>query len=244
MATTQTPSSTTQRLEAFSDGVIAIAITLLVLQIRVPHVKNGSLLDALLHQWPSYIAFVISFVVIGIMWVSHHSMFEKIARVDRGLLFVNLTLLLGIAFLPFPTGLLADYVREGGQNSHIAAAIYSATMVVIGLAFMGMWAHLLARPHLLIDGIPEGGIRTALHRSAVGPIVYGLTIGLAFISAEACFVVYAMIAVYFAAGPSSRALEPERGSQPARVTLSIGTGSAGQAFSRCRVGARGPRPRR
>jgi len=211
MATTQTPSATTQRLEAFSDGVIAIAITLLVLQIRVPRVKNGSLLDALLHQWPSYIAFVISFVVIGIMWVSHHSMFEKIAHVDRGLLFANLALLLGIAFLPFPTGLLADYVRDGGQNSHIAAAVYSATMVVIGLAFMGMWAHLLAHPHLLIDGIPEGGIRTALHRSAVGPIVYGLTIGLAFISAEACFVVYAMIAAYFAAGPSARALNHHHG---------------------------------
>jgi uncharacterized membrane protein len=206
MATTETPSATTQRLEAFSDGVIAIAITLLVLQIRVPHVKNGDLLDALLDQWPSYIAFVISFVVIGIMWVSHHSMFEKIARVDRGLLFANLALLLGIAFLPFPTALLADYVRGGGQNSHIAAAIYSTAMVVIGLAFMGMWAHLLKHPHLLIDGIPEGGIRTALHRSTVGPIVYGLTVGLAFISAEACFVVYAMIAVYFAAGPSARAL--------------------------------------
>ena len=211
MATTQTPSATTQRLEAFSDGVIAIAITLLVLQIRVPHAKNGELLDALLHQWPSYVAFVISFVVIGIMWVSHHSMFEKIARVDRGLLFANLALLLGIAFLPFPTGLLADYVREGGQNSHIAAAIYSATMVVIGLAFMGMWAHLLGHQHLLIDGIPDGAVRTALHRSAVGPIVYGFTIGLAFISAEACFVVYAMIAVYFAAGPSARALNRHHG---------------------------------
>ena len=206
MATTETPNATTQRLEAFSDGVIAIAITLLVLQIRVPHVKNGDLLDALLDQWPSYVAFVISFVVIGIMWVSHHSMFEKIARVDRGLLFANLALLLGIAFLPFPTALLADYVRGGGQNSHIAAAIYSTTMVVIGLAFMGMWAHLLKHPQLLIEGIPEGGIRTALHRSTVGPIVYTFTVGLAFISAEACFVVYAMIAVYFAAGPSARAL--------------------------------------
>ena len=206
MATTETPSATTQRLEAFSDGVIAIAITRRVLQIRVPHVKNGDLLDALLDQWPSYVAFVISFVVIGIMWVSHHSMFEKIARVDRGLLFANLALLLGIAFLPFPTALLADYVRGGGQTSHIAAAIYSTTMVVIGLAFMGMWAHLLQHPQLLIEGIPEGGIRTALHRSTVGPIVYGFTVGLAFISAEACFVVYAMIAVYFAAGPSARAL--------------------------------------
>ena len=208
MANIQTPSATTQRLEAFSDGVIAIAITLLVLQIRVPHVENGSLLDALLQQWPSYVAFVISFVVIGIMWVSHHSMFERIVRVDRGLLFVNLALLLGIAFLPFPTALLADYVREGGQNSHIAAAIYSGTMVFIGLAFMGMWAHLLGRPHLLVEGLPEGGIRRALQRSAVAPVVYGLTIGLAFVSAEACFVVYALIAVYFAAGPSSRALNP------------------------------------
>jgi uncharacterized membrane protein len=215
MAPTQVPSSTTQRLEAFSDGVIAIAITLLVLQIRIPHVKNDDLLDALLHQWPSYIAFVISFVVIGIMWVSHHSMFDRIARVNRGLLFVNLTLLMGIAFLPFPTGLLAEYVREGGQNSHIAAAVYSTTMVVIGLAFTGMWAHLHARPHLLIDGIPEGGIRTALHRSLVGPAVYALTIGLAFVSAEACFVVYALVAAYFAAGPSARALRPHHGSRGA-----------------------------
>ena len=100
-------------------------------------------------------------------------------------------------------------------------------MVVIGLAFMGMWAHLLAHPHLLIDGIPEGGIRTALHRSAVGPIVYGLTIGLAFISAEACFVVYAMIAVYFAAGPSARALNRHHAtpttSTRARLALSQST---------------------
>jgi uncharacterized membrane protein len=208
MATTQTPSATTQRLEAFSDGVIAIAITLLVLQIRIPHAKNGQLLDALLNQWPSYVAFIISFVVIGIMWVSHHSMFERIARVDRGLLFVNLALLLGIAFLPFPTGLLADYIRQGGSNSEIAAAIYSSTMVFIGLAFMGMWAHLVGHPHLLIEGIPEGGVRTALKRSSVSPIVYGFTVGLAFISPEACFVVYALIAAYFAAGPSARALRP------------------------------------
>ena len=125
----------------FSDGVIAIAITLLVLQIHVPHTEQGGLLDALLDQWPSYIAFIISFVVIGIMWVSHHSMFERIAAVDRGLLFINLLLLLGIAFLPFPTDLVATYIQDGGANSHIAAAIYSVTMVAIGFAFTGMWFH-------------------------------------------------------------------------------------------------------
>ena len=208
MAITQVPSSTTRRLEAFSDAVIAIAITLLVLEISVPRVENDDLIDALLDQWPSYVAFIISFVVIGIMWVSHHSMFQRIARVDRGLLFVNLILLLGIAFLPFPTALLAGYVAEEGQNAHVSAAIYSATMMLIGCAFSGMWAYLLSRPHLLVDGVPPDGIRRALHRSFVSPVVYALSIGLAFVNALLCFVVYLLLAAYFVAGPSSRALTP------------------------------------
>jgi uncharacterized membrane protein len=202
------PSSTTDRLEAFSDGVIAIAITLLVLEIRVPHSRQGNLFDALVDQWPSYIAFTLSFVVIGIMWVSHHSMFERIAAVDRGLLFINLLLLLGIAFLPFPTDLIATYVREGGSNSHIAAAIYSSTMVFIGVAFAWMWLHLVHRPWLLVPGIPPERTRTAFKRSLVGPAVYLGTVGLAFISAAACFVVYAFMAAYFIAGPSSKVVTP------------------------------------
>ena len=147
------PSSTTRRLEAFSDGVIAIAITLLVLEISVPDATPGKLLDALGDQWPSYAAFVLSFVVIGIMWVSHHSMFERIANVDRRLLFLNLLLLLGIAFLPFPTALLAAYLKQGGENSHLAAAVYSATMAVIGVFFLLMWHHLYLKPELLVAGI-------------------------------------------------------------------------------------------
>jgi len=203
------PSSTTHRLEAFSDGVIAIAITLLVLEISIPHAGPGGLWDALIDQWPSYAAYLLSFVVIGIMWVSHHSMFERIATVDRRLLFLNLLLLLGIAFLPFPTALLAQYVREGGSNSHVAAAIYSANMAIVGVAFWLMWVHLYQRPHLLVSGIDRSMARGAMHKSLVGPIVYTLTIGLAFISAVACFVVYGLIALYFAAGPSSKAATPD-----------------------------------
>jgi uncharacterized membrane protein len=206
----QAPSSESQRLEMFSDGVIAIAITLLVLEIGIPKAEAGGLLHALGEQWPSYAAFVLSFVVIGIMWVSHHAMFERIALVDRRLLFLNLLLLMGIAFLPFPTALLAEYVREGGENSHIAAAIYSATMAVVGVFFWSMWRHLYRRPHLLVAGIPPERIKTAMHRSLVGPVVYTATIGLAFISAVACFVVYALIALYFAAGPSARIATPDR----------------------------------
>jgi uncharacterized membrane protein len=203
------PSSTTQRLEAFSDGVIAIAITLLVLQIEVPNARQGDLFDALVELWPSYVAFILSFVVIGIMWVSHHSMFERIANVDRELLFLNLLLLMGIAFLPFPTALLAGYAKDGGQNAQFAAATYSATMMLIGIFFVLMWHHLYRRPHLLVEGIGVERARIAMYRSMVGPIVYGLSIGLAFVSAAACFVVYFLIALYFARGPSSRVATPD-----------------------------------
>jgi uncharacterized membrane protein len=204
------PSSTTARLETFSDGVIAIAITLLVLQIGIPAVgSDGDLGQALLDQWPSYAAFILSFVVIGIMWVSHHSMFERIALVDRRLLFLNLFLLMGIAWLPFPTALLAQYVDQGASNSHLAAAMYSTTMMLIGVVFLLMWHHLSRHPDLLVPGIDEQMVRGAMHRSLVGPVVYGLTIGLAFISAVACFVVYGLIALYFAAGPSSRVATPD-----------------------------------
>jgi len=208
-------SPTTSRLEAFSDGVIAIAITLLVIEIHVPKVGHSGLIDALWGQWPSYVAFLISFAVIGIMWVSHHSMFERIAAVDRGLLFLNLALLMGIAFLPFPTALLAEYVREGGTNSSVAAAIYSAIMAVIGLAFAAMWRHLLRNPQLLVSGISEERIQIAIRKSMVGPAVYTASIGLAFIYAPACFVVYALVALYFGTNPSSRVATPEapRGSE-------------------------------
>ena len=202
------PSSTTLRLEAFSDAVIAIAITLLVIEIDVPDAKQGDLFDALARQWPSYAAFLISFVVIGIMWVSHHAMFERIATVDRRLLFLNLMLLLGIGFLPFPTALLATYVREGGMNASVAAAVYSAVMCLIGVVFLFMWVHLERRPHLLVEGITVEQIRQAESRSLVGPIVYGVSIGLAFINAWICFVIYGLIAIYFARGPSSRVATP------------------------------------
>jgi uncharacterized membrane protein len=209
-AVPKTPSSSTLRLEAFSDGVIAIAITLLILNIKIPHARDGKLFDAVVNQWPSYAAFVVSFAVIGIMWVSHHSMFQRIANTDRPLLFLNLLLLLGIAFLPFPTALLGAYVRDGGSNSHIAAAVYSTTMAGIGIAFAGLWWHLGRCPELLVDGIPPENLRRATLRSLVGPAVYTATIGLAFISAAACFFVYVGMAFYFAMGPSSRAATPDQ----------------------------------
>ena len=145
-AGTETRAATTERVEAFSDGVIAIAITLLVLTLKVPNVEKGGLFDAIIDDWTSYAAFVLSFAVIGVMWVSHHSMFERIATVDRPFLFLNLFLLMAIAFLPYPTTLLARFIQDGGNDAHIAAAMYSINMVAIGMMFLSMWAWLARRP--------------------------------------------------------------------------------------------------
>jgi len=201
------PSLTTQRLEALSDGVIAIAATLLVLELGTLHPRGGeSVFDAVSDKWPSFVAYFVSFTVIGLMWVAHHSMFERISSVDRPLLFLNLGLLLFIGFIPWPTSVLADFIDEGGTDAAQATALYSATMTVIGLLFMGMWWHLARHPEHTIDSVTERQLRRSLKYSLVSPIVYGLTIPLAFVSPYLCLLVYAGLSAYFARGPSARAL--------------------------------------
>src|ERR1700759_5013114 len=104
------------RVEAFSDAVIAIAITLLVLEIDVPAGADGTLWHDLTHQWPSYAASLVSFFVIGILWTNHHGLFEHLKKVDHGVLYLNLLVLATIAFLPFPTALLAEHLRTGNDE--------------------------------------------------------------------------------------------------------------------------------
>jgi uncharacterized membrane protein len=185
------------RTEAFSDGVFAIAITLLIIEVRVPDSEAGDLARDLANQWPSYAAYVVSFAIIGIIWVNHHDIFERITTVDRPLLFLNLVLLLTVAFLPFPTALLGEYIRKG-DNAHIAAAVYGFNMTLIGLAFIALWTYLVRVPTLLTPGLGAEGARRARRAAIVGPVVYGLTIPLAFVSPVACLIAYAALALYFA----------------------------------------------
>jgi uncharacterized membrane protein len=128
----------TARLEAFSDGVFAIAITLLVLEVRVPG-GHGSLAHKLADAWPSYIGYVISFVTIGIMWANHHAVFRLIGRTTHGLIVGNLLLLLTVGFLPFPTAVLADHLRHAGADQRTAAVFYSATFIFIAIGFQALW---------------------------------------------------------------------------------------------------------
>jgi uncharacterized membrane protein len=124
---------TKNRLEAFSDGVFAIAITLLVIELHTPEVgEGGSLAAALWAQWPSYVAYLVSFLTIGVIWLNHHRVFTQVALVDGPLLVLNLVVLLWTALIPFPTAVVARYLGQGGEHAETAVAFYLA----LGLSFV------------------------------------------------------------------------------------------------------------
>jgi uncharacterized membrane protein len=184
------------RLEAFSDGVMAIAITLLILDVRATNVPEGQLGHVLVENWPSYAAYALTFFVIGIMWVNHHYLFDRVGIVTRPLLFLNIFMLMSIAFLPFPTSLLSEYLRES-DNGHVAAVAYAINMTVISLSFSLIWFHLSRHEHLLVKGATGADARSALRSGLGGGAVYAATILLAFVSAQACLIVWALLAVYW-----------------------------------------------
>lgn len=184
------------RLEAFSDGVFAVAATLLVVNIAAPSPGQGPLWDALRHQWPSFAAYAVSFLIIGIIWVNHHGLFHRIAHVDRPLLFLNVFLLLDVVFIPFPTRLLSEYL-QAGPDSHVAAAVYSATMLVMAIGMSLIWGYAVYHPDLLEDRLDPQVARSTLPRFSSGTLVYAGTIGVAFISASLCLTVHALLALYY-----------------------------------------------
>ena len=162
----------TNRLEAFSDGVFAIAITLLVLEIKVPS-ADTALGPALLHLWPSYLAYVVSFVVIGAIWINHHAMFEHIERTDGMLSLLNVLHLMLVAFLPFPTAVLAEAFHRGADEP-TAAAFYGAVLTGIGLFVNGMWRHAAREPGLLKPELTQAKVRRIGRTFLIGPLVYAI----------------------------------------------------------------------
>jgi uncharacterized membrane protein len=131
------------RLEAFSDGVFAIAITLLVLEIAVPAASEGDLLTAVIELWPSYLGYLISFATIGALWLGHTAVTHYLHAVDAGLLRLNLLLLLVVAFIPFPTGLLAENIEEPA-NERVAATIYGGTLLAASIVLSAVWRYALS----------------------------------------------------------------------------------------------------
>ena len=187
-------ASETGRIEAFSDGVYAIAITLLILDLKVPSTPDGQLGAALLRQWPAYFAFLLSFAFIGIMWVNHHRLFTHIRRSDHRLLFLNLLLLLGVTVVPFPTALLAAHLR--GTDARTAAAVFNGTYVMIAIFFNVLWHHAVGFD--LLDSAMQESAHSLSRQYAVGPIAYLVSFGLTWVSVPLSLGLNIALALFFA----------------------------------------------
>jgi uncharacterized membrane protein len=200
----------TGRLEAFSDGVLAVAITLLVLDIKVPPPAEhaGDLGSALLKQWPSYAAYAVSFITIGIIWINHHAMIGRLRQADHAILVLNLILLLTIALLPFATSLMAAYLkRSSGQ--HLAAAVYSGALLLMSIVFSVLNRHiLLAKAHYLDPGLSEDRRRAILSRALTGLAPYALATALAPVSAYLTLAICGAVAIFYATPIASGGGEP------------------------------------
>jgi uncharacterized membrane protein len=190
------------RVEAFSDGVFAFAITLLVVTIAQP-TDYRHLAHDLTGRWPSLVAYLISFVVIGIMWLNHHSIFAHFRRVDRGLVYLNLLLLMTIAFLPYPTGVLGQALGRN-QGARAAAVVYGVTMTANACAWAALWSYASFHRRLLEPAFPEAERRTASLLFSLGGVVYAAGIGVAFLDAYAFLGLQAALAVYYAFDPLTR----------------------------------------
>jgi uncharacterized membrane protein len=190
---------TPTRLEAFSDGVFAIAITLLVLDIHVPSPSAaGSLAHKLGAQWPIYAAYLTSFLTIGIIWINHHAMIRRLREVDHSILTLNLLLLLTIGVLPFTTALMAEYLKQG-HGQHLAAAIYAGSYLLMSVAFVAINRHILfAKPRLHRVELSERERRSILLRGMTGLAPYAIATALAPVSAYVTLAICGAVALFYA----------------------------------------------
>ena len=198
------------RIKAFSDGVFAIALTLLILQVKVPSPSQiGSETDLrnfLLQQWPAYLSYALSVVIIGHFWAAHHGLFHYIRRVNRMLLWLNILFLLCVTFIPFPAALMSQF-----SNYRTSVVIYGATLAVAGLLFDLMRSY-ATHGHRLVDkDLHPQVIRTARRRNLTGPLIYLVGITVSFIpfnisgisGIQVCLALYVLVPViYFLPGPT------------------------------------------
>jgi uncharacterized membrane protein len=192
----------TGRIEAFSDGVFAFAITLLVLYLKDPALSGGgSLLQGLADQWPTFFAFVTSFMTILIMWIGHHEMFTYIVRADRRFMFLNGFLLFFVTLTPFTTSLVADHILSGDANT--AAVVYSGGFLLTAFCWNLIWRHASGRSRLIGEDTTPAQIKTFTRNFYVGPILYAVALLIALVSGIASVALILAVAVFYAVGTRS-----------------------------------------
>ncbi len=186
------------RLEAFSDGVFAIVITLLILDIKVPAGEHGHLGKALAHQWPQYVAYLSSFFIVGIIWLNHHATFNLLARTDHKLQVLNLLMLLPVSILPWPTALLAEYTRDGtAGDQRVAVLIYGLVSTAMALTFNLLWRYLVRHPELHKPHVSSELLAVRNKRYNLGLAVYPIATALGLISVPLFLALMLALAVLY-----------------------------------------------
>jgi uncharacterized membrane protein len=183
----------TGRLEAFSDGVFAVAITVLVFGLRPT--GGGSLAHQLLHSWPQYFAYVVSFLTIGIMWMNHHTILAHVEQVNRPLLVLNLLLLLSVVAVPFPTALVAAHLQAPGGWA--AVVTYGLVMIAMSAGFTGLWVYVATHAAALGAALPPEALRASIPGFTLGGAAYLAGTLIAFVSPLAALIIFGALAVYY-----------------------------------------------
>jgi uncharacterized membrane protein len=186
------------RVEAFSDGVFAIALTLLVLDLRSPATGPGGFARALLSQWPAYVAYLAAFLNISAIWINHHELFTLVRRVDARLICANLLLLLVASLFPWPAAVISAAVRDGNRADQIAATVlYAAVGFLVPLAWIVLYRYLSRSPHLLADPAATGYARQGIRRSLLSVIAYPAAAAIAFVEPRAALAAFAALPLFF-----------------------------------------------
>ena len=205
------------RLEAFSDGVFAIVITLLAFNLQPPTPETGvSLASALWQLWPAYLAYLVGFLQIGVMWLNHHRVFQQVHGVDGPLLVLNLNLLLWVALIPFPTAVVAEYLRAGSRDASTAVVFFSLVLVVNAISFTALYAWITRDDRILGTAMPPTARRAARVRFGVGLGAYALAVVVALFAPLGALVLHAAMALYYAFDQATVSEPVSRDGQPRR----------------------------
>jgi uncharacterized membrane protein len=186
----------TDRLRSFSDGVFAIVITLLILELKTPQLRDAASGAELVHEivklWPKLLSYLVSFFMVGIYWVGHRNIFEAVHRADRTLLWLNNLFLLGVSFLPYPAAILGQY-----NANAMALTIYGANLACISLSLYALFSYALRRGHLLAAQMPPGLV-SAGHIIILTPFVfYGLAALAAFVQPKLSLLIFTALPVLY-----------------------------------------------
>lgn len=184
----------TNRLEAFSDGVFAVAITLLILEINVP--EGEHLWHDLKEEWPSFASFFVSFWVIGIIWVNHHGLIDHLKRTDRSVLYLNLLVLMTVVFIPFSTALMADHLKSGADEK-VAALVYALAFLAMGIAFNLFWTYVVKHRRELGVELADEEVRRMSVGFMIGSPLYAVGVIMAFISPAVVLIIIGAVAAYY-----------------------------------------------